>query len=159
MNSVAHAISKRLFAFRSYARMKPVHFNRELTLTLLLVVILFSVIAQPICKAQVTEDARTKKNRCGGRNLETLIIERVAPACPPESRMHIKGDEIVKVTIDKNGKVVSARAICGHPLKKTIAVPTIKEWKFRPYVRNGKARQISGVVTIHFPPEESRLKD
>src|SRR5215470_4102285 len=106
------------------------HCGREMILTLLFVVGLFHIIAQPVCMAQITEDSRTNKNHCSGRSLEQLVVEQVAPRWPPEPGMHIKGDVTVKVTIDKNGKVVSARAICGRPLKKAFTVEAITEWKF-----------------------------
>jgi len=68
--------------------------------------------------------------------------------------MRVKGDVIVKITIDDKVKLISARAICGHPLKASFAVTAVIKWKFRPEMVNGKARKVTGIVTVGFPAEE-----
>jgi TonB family protein len=108
--------------------------------------------------AQATQNE--KNNRCGGRSLEHLVVERVPPAWPPERGMRVAGNVVVKITIDENGKIVSARAICGHPLKSSFAVSAVIKWKFQPHRVTGKPKRISGIVTVHFPTEDTeRNKD
>jgi len=68
--------------------------------------------------------------------------------------MRVKGDVIVKITIDDKGKLISARAICGHPLKADFAMMAVIKWKIRPEYVNGKARKVTGIVTVGFPAEE-----
>lgn len=41
-----------------------------------------------------------------------------------------KGEVIVKVKINKQGKVVSAKVVSGHPLLRAISVKAAKEWVF-----------------------------
>ena len=120
-------------------------------LTLLFVLWLLPIVAWPI-NAQTPRNSTMK--RCGGRSLERLVVERVPPTWPPERGMRVMGDVVVKITIDKNGKIVSARAICGHPLKMSFAVSAVIKWKLQPYVVNGKAKKVSGIVTVHFPAED-----
>lgn len=93
------------------------------------------------------------KTRCGGRSLEGLVIERVAPSWPPEpeSRMHIKGDVVVLITLDEQGTLRSARATCGHPLKRSFAIEAVRKWRFQPFLKRGKARSVTGIVTVRFP--------
>ena len=38
-------------------------------------------------------------------------------------------------------------------LKMSFAVSAVIKWKLQPYVVNGKAKKVSGIVTVHFPPE------
>ncbi len=121
--------------------------------TFLLVAGLFSLILQPISNAQTTENTKPGKIPCRGRSLEYLVVERVFPDWPPERGMHIKGNVVVKITIDEKGDIVSARAICGHPLKMSCAVSAVRKWEFHAYVTKGKAKKISGIVTVPFLPE------
>ena len=53
----------------------------------------------------------------------------------------IQGRVVVKVTISQQGDVVGADVVSGDPILAESAVNTVKKWKFKPYVRNGKAVQ------------------
>jgi len=131
-------------------------YKRVMIASLLLVVWSYSLAAQPIINVITPGDYRTRKNQCAGRSLEYLVVERVAPTWPPERGMRVIGDVTVKITIDENGKLMSARAICGHPLKKDFAISAVSKWKFRPDMMNEKARKAIGIVIVHFPTEEKR---
>jgi TonB family protein len=130
------------------------YYKRAMILILLFAVWSYSLAAQPISSAKTPEDFRTRKNDCTGRSLEHLVVERVAPTWPPERDMQVIGDVTVRITIDENGNLISARAICGHPLKKSFAISAVRKWKFRPNIVRGKARKASGVVVVYFPPEQ-----
>jgi TonB family protein len=112
---------------------------------------LLTLVTPLIGSAQTIVDSRARKNHCRGRRLEHLVVERVAPTWPPERGMRVKGDVIVKITIDEKGKLVSARAICGHQLKADFAIMAVSKWKFRPEMVNGKARKVTGIVVVVFP--------
>jgi len=126
------------------------HNTTRKLLTLLLGAQLLIVVCT-ISSAQTRRNS-TKKG-CSGRSLENLVVERVPPSWPPEKNMRVAGDVVVKATIDETGKIVSARAICGHPLKRSSAISAVREWKFRPYTAGGKAHRVSGILTVHFPVE------
>ena len=51
-----------------------------------------------------------------GRNLESLVVERVAPEWPPETNMRVDGDVVVRITVAAHGMLRSARAVSGHPM-------------------------------------------
>ena len=100
-------------------------------------------------------DARTP-NGAGvpsyrGRNLESLVVERVAPEWPPESHMRVDGDVVVRITVDARGMLRSARAVSGHPMKIAAAIAAVRKWKFRPWIERRKARTVTGIVTVRFP--------
>ena len=114
---------------------------------------LFIFIAPPVFDAQTARGSRPRKKPCS--SLEYLVAVRIPPIWPPETRMRVNGDVTVKVTLDRRGKLVSARAVCGHPLKISSAVFAVSKWKFRPCLVDGKARKVSGIVTVRFPAETS----
>jgi outer membrane biosynthesis protein TonB len=69
--------------------------------------------------------------------------------------MRVSGDVVVKITIDDKGILISAKAICGHPLKRSFAMSAVRKWKFRPDKLNGKVKKASGIVYVRFPSDET----
>ena len=86
-----------------------------------------------------------------GRNLESLVVERVAPEWPPETNMRVDGDVVVRITVAAHGMLRSARAVSGHPMKIAAAIAAVRKWKFRPWIERRKARTVTGIVTVRFP--------
>ena len=84
------------------------------------------------------------------RDLESLVVERVTPEWPPEPGMAVRGDVVVRITLDAHGRLRSARAISGHPLKRASAIAAVRKWKFRPLIERRKARMVTGIVTVRF---------
>ena len=78
-------------------------------------------------------------------------MERVAPDWPPERGMHVSGDVVLRVTLDRRGTLISAHAVSGHVLKRGIAVNAVQRWKFRPLIQRRKARRVTGFVRVNFP--------
>jgi TonB family protein len=56
----------------------------------------------------------------------------------------IQGKVVVKVSVLPTGAVESVEAVSGDPILTKAAVEAVKEWTFKPFIRNGKA---IGVVT------------
>ena len=70
----------------------------------------------------------------------------------PRSEKAIKpkafGSVVVEVTINEAGNVISARALCGHPILQTMSVKAALEAKFsRP------TTLITGTITYNFVPD------
>jgi len=63
---------------------------------------------------------------------------------------HAFGDVNVEVLIDENGKVVSARAVNGHPLLLTESVRAALQARFTPTTLGGQPVKVSGIITYHF---------
>ncbi|MGI9035723.1 MAG: energy transducer TonB [Pyrinomonadaceae bacterium] len=61
----------------------------------------------------------------------TDVIKYVAPIYPPAAKaVHATGEVVVEVKIDKDGKVISAEAVSGHPLLKQAGIQAAKLWLF-----------------------------
>ena len=89
------------------------------------------------------------------RSLEALAITKVAAHFPPERGMRIKSKVLVLIKVDPNGHVVSARAICGHPLLVATPVSSARQWTFRPRRVRGKSVSSVGTITFEFGPDAS----
>jgi len=62
----------------------------------------------------------------------------------------MQGTVSVQVLVDETGKVVSARAVSGHPTLTRAAVDAAHLARFTPTMFNGQAVKVSGVITYNF---------
>ena len=60
------------------------------------------------------------------------------------------GTVTVQVTIDESGKVISARAVGGHPLLQQAAVQAAYGARFSPTQLSGQPVKVTGVITYNF---------
>jgi protein TonB len=60
------------------------------------------------------------------------------------------GTVTVQVTIDESGKVISARAVNGHPLLQQAAVQAAYGARFSPTQLSGQPVKVTGVITYNF---------
>ena len=55
-----------------------------------------------------------------------------------------------ELAVSKNGRIVNARALSGHPLALPLLFRAMDKWRFKPLVRNGTARQACGRLSVKF---------
>jgi TonB family protein len=79
------------------------------------------------------------------------LTKRVEPRYPSTAEMaHIQGDVVVRVTIDENGKVTDAKPVSGHPMLLEAAVRAVRQWRFEPFLEDGKAIPVNTLVKVGF---------
>jgi len=87
------------------------------------------------------------------------LLEVVNPEYPVELREKgVSGSVVTKLVIDKEGSVVSASAGEGDPALMEYALKAVKQWKFRPYVADGRAVEVETTATIDFSREEPYVR-
>jgi protein TonB len=52
--------------------------------------------------------------------------------------------------VDDSGKVESVRLVEGNPALAEAAIHAVKQWRYRPYVRDGKNLSFQTVVLVDF---------
>lgn len=73
------------------------------------------------------------------------------PAYPATARaVNAKGAVNVAIVISKTGRVMSARAVSGHPLLRRAAVSAARRARFRPTLLSGVPVEVSGVIVYNF---------
>ncbi len=73
------------------------------------------------------------------------------PPYPQPARMiGAKGNVNVQVMIDEAGKVVSAKAVSGHPLLRQAAEKAAWQARFNPTLLTGKPVKVTGVIVYKF---------
>lgn len=86
-----------------------------------------------------------------GGVLNGKAIHLPKPPYPPAAKaVGAKGSVIVQVTLDENGRVLTAKATAGHPLLRAAAEAAAREARFTPTKLSGQAVQVSGVITYNF---------
>ena len=65
-------------------------------------------------------------------------------------QIHVQGSVNVQVVIDETGKVISAKAVSGHPLLVPDCVRAATSARFTPTMLNGQPVKLSGVIVYNF---------
>ncbi len=73
------------------------------------------------------------------------------PAYPAAARaVNAKGSVNVAIVISKDGSVISASAVSGHPLLRAAAEGAARRARFRPTLLSGQPVEVSGVIVYNF---------
>ncbi|HEX3229763.1 MAG TPA: energy transducer TonB [Pyrinomonadaceae bacterium] len=100
-----------------------------------------------------TEDEKFDKPQ--DQNLSGVIVGRVlklvTPAYPEMARSsRASGDVVVRVLIDKEGKVVAAQMVDGQPVFRAASIRAAKASRFAPTLAEGKPVNVIGRVAYSF---------
>lgn len=73
------------------------------------------------------------------------------PAYPPIAKAaRASGSVTVQVVVDEEGKVITARAVSGHPLLQSAAVAAARQARFTPTKLSGQPVKVTGVIIYNF---------
>jgi len=82
---------------------------------------------------------------------EGMLISKVPPNYPPLAKQaRIQGTVILDAVIDKDGAVQQLHLIQGHPMLAPAAMDAVKQWKYKPYLSNGKPVEVETKITVNF---------
>lgn len=66
------------------------------------------------------------------------------------NQVNVSGIAVFELTVGKDGRIVNAKAISGHPLAFPLLIGAMDKWRFRPLLRNKTARQMCGRLSVKF---------
>ncbi len=85
------------------------------------------------------------------KGAERRLAHSVQPNFPVEARSgEAQGTVVLKEVVDENGKVEGVRLVEGNAILAAAAIQAVKQWRYRPYVRDGKAQPFQTVVIVDF---------
>jgi protein TonB len=86
------------------------------------------------------------------KGAERRLAHTVQPNFPVEARgqAQAQGTVVLKEVVDENGKVEGLRLVEGNAALATAAIQAVKQWRYRPYVRDGKAQPFQTIVIVDF---------
>lgn len=83
------------------------------------------------------------------KGAEKRLVHRVEPAYPPEVRSQgMEGTVVLKTMVNESGTVEGVRLIEGNPALADPAISAVKQWRYKPYVRDGKAKRFETIVLL-----------
>lgn len=79
------------------------------------------------------------------------ITHEVPPVYPPLARSaRVQGTVILTVHVGKDGTVLEASPISGHPLLVNAAIEAVSEWRYRPVMQDGRPVDVITAVSVPF---------
>ena len=80
-----------------------------------------------------------------------LLISKVLPVYPATAQQaRIQGEVVLRAAISRDGTVESLREISGHPFLIPAAIDAVKQWRYKPYMLNGKPMAIATEISVNF---------
>ena len=83
------------------------------------------------------------------KGAEKRLVQSVPPKYPVEARS-VQGTVVLKAVVDANGKVEGLRLVEGNATLAAAAIQAVKQWRYRPYLREGKAQAFQTIVIVDF---------
>lgn len=82
---------------------------------------------------------------------ERNVVSKINPQYPQMARIaHIQGDVIISGIINREGKIVEAKALSGHPILVQSALEAIKQWQYKPFWLNGEPVEVETTIKVSF---------
>ena len=90
-----------------------------------------------------------------GRGGHPQVVSMPAPNYPEIAKAAgAEGEVEVEVTVNEEGRVISARAVRGHPLLQQAAVEAARKAQFKPTLLSGEPVKVLGVLTYKFTRDQ-----
>jgi protein TonB len=80
-----------------------------------------------------------------------LLVAQPAPAYPPSARGQT-GTVTLQVLIGRDGTVQDAKFLQGSLAFARPAIDAVKQWRFKPYLMNGRPASTQTLLTLTFKP-------
>lgn len=85
------------------------------------------------------------------KGAEKRLVHKVPPVYPKEVKAAgLEGTVVMKTLVSDSGKVVSVSLVEGNPILAAPAIHAVKQWRYRPYVRDGKNLAFQTIVLLDF---------
>jgi periplasmic protein TonB len=87
-----------------------------------------------------------------------LLVKKVPPKYPANARRaHVQGPVVLKVEINENGGIDALTLVSGDPLLTRAAIEAVRQWRYSPYLINGKPVRASTQVVVNFSLSEGTV--
>ena len=106
-----------------------------------------------LCLFAVAQGQDTGQPRApiSGGVLNGKAISKPAPPYPAVAKAaRASGVVVVQITVDENGRVISASAVSGHPLLRQAAQQAAHQARFSPTLLSGQPVKVTGTITYNF---------
>jgi TonB family protein len=85
------------------------------------------------------------------KGAENRLVHSVPPQYPDEARSgQAQGTVVLKASVNENGAVAALHPVEGNPTLVTAAITAVRQYRYRPYIRDGKALPFQTIVVVDF---------
>jgi TonB family protein len=82
---------------------------------------------------------------------QALLLQRVPPSYPEQAlKAGLQGAVVLQAWIGKDGSIRDLKLMNGSLLLGQAAVKAVRQWRYKPYLRNGIAVEAETYVTVNF---------
>jgi len=82
---------------------------------------------------------------------QALLLDKVQPSYPEQAlKAGLQGAVVLQAWIGKDGSIRDLKLVDGSLLLGKAAVKAVKQWRYKPYLRNGVAVEAETLVTVNF---------
>jgi protein TonB len=75
----------------------------------------------------------------------------VPPAYPESAKQKsLEGTVVLQIVVDKDGKVQRLERVGGSPELADAAIQAVRQWRYQPYLVNGKPHESNKQVEMRF---------
>jgi periplasmic protein TonB len=79
------------------------------------------------------------------------LIRQVQPVYPSLAKQAgVEGAVVLRALIATDGGVVNVQVLSGHVLLQESARRAVEQWRYQPYVLNGRAVEVETQITVNF---------
>ena len=75
------------------------------------------------------------------------IISRIPPVYPPTD---VQGIVVLHAIIAPDGTVRNVSVVSGHPALQNAALAAVRQWRYQPYLLNGRPVAVDTTVLVNF---------
>jgi TonB family protein len=82
---------------------------------------------------------------------QELLLDKVQPSYPEQAlKAGLQGAVVLQAWIAKDGSIRDLKLVGGSLLLGQAAVKAVRQWRYKPYLRNGVAVEAETYVTVNF---------
>jgi TonB family protein len=82
---------------------------------------------------------------------QAMLCHQVAPHYPPDARQaRIQGQVVMAADVGKDGTIQNLQLVSGHPMLAEAAMVAVRQWRYRPYMLNGRPVIVETQITVNF---------
>jgi TonB family protein len=82
---------------------------------------------------------------------QSLLVYQVGPMYPPDAReQHVEGMVVLQILIGEDGRVHDIKPLSGHKQLVPAAIGAVEQWRYQPYLLNGRPVEVETEVTVNF---------
>ena len=80
-----------------------------------------------------------------------VLSHRVSPTYPQQARLlHLEGSVLLDAVVGEDGNVHDLKVLKGDRILASAAVQAVQQWRYQPFLLNGKPVPMHTQVTIQF---------